>query len=1226
VAQELWWHPQLAGGRRLAVSRSGSATAGDGGNVNTGVQVIVQGAASPPARSAYRHLVEQVFPGHLVDRQAELRALAEYCTKKDLPSYLWLQAPAWAGKSALMAAFVLDPPTGVRIVSFFVTARWAGQGDRAAFLEAVLTQLAESAGQPLPDVLTESSRQGWFGKFLESAAAACEQNGTRLVLVIDGLDEDTGVTVGPDAHSVAALLPARPPRGVRVIVAGRPDPPVPSDVPSWHPLRDQAIVRQLSISHRATMARDDAERELARLLSDDLLGKNLLGLMVASGGGLTGADLAELTGRSPWEVGQVLKSVSGRSFTGRSSRWQRSETPIFVLAHEELRQTAVECLGSRAIEVFRDRLHAWADSYRQKQWPSTTPEYLLSDYPRMLHEAGDLPRMQDLAADRARLDRMLDLSGGDAAALAEVVDVLEFTRSQSNPDLNAVLRLAVTRDRLTSRNRGIPPGLLNSWVALGSPSRAEALARSVTNPSEQTANLTALARELVQADDLDTARQVAHQAESAAQLIEGRFERLTSWAALVEVWARTGDLKTTEIARQIRDVVALLTDEYRLAIRQEAARSSNRDYAVTTYTLAPIMVTYDDMMAALAQAQAAAGDFDGALSTARAIDNTFKNSLRSRVLTSLVEAMARAGDLARAEKTAQAIPVGYDQVQALAAVALAFARTPKTLDLARQLLGAAEAAVGAIPRPALQVRALASIAVALAAAGDLNRARNLARLAETVSESMKDEPNKLAVSADLARALIRSEDVERATQLARRARTIVDDLLVSGYGYKPVEAMERMVAVLIETGGFDQAREVARQIEDLVRVEVSPEQELRTRQALAAALVRAGDLEQAKGIVAAFDERVRDRGLIALADVLSEMDDLQQAENVILAVAEPILQARKLAGLAGKWYGRGNANNALAVTDIALTVLDSAIVQGDPDVPLRLIAEVLTQIKDYKRADDVFDRISDWRIRNSLRLRLAEICAGNGNMKRAEAVLRSVDQENELNSPQLASIVAAMVRGGDPDRAVRWAFDLGTREPVTIALAKELAETGDLDRAEWLIDSIASRSGKIEVLTALMESAASAHTAARFQKATVLAESAARSTTDPVKRASSLLACAEALARTGKTQAAESLINEAESIARSIGDQRANRPILRALVRSLLEVHAYDRAAAVALSISDPEHQMEAATMVVDKSDLQASRRLLASILVVADPIPYLDLVAKVEPRAVREAVGYLPL
>ena len=52
------------------------------------------------------------------------------------------------GKSALLAHFVLNPPPRVRIVAFFVTARFAGQGDQAGFAEVVLEQLAELARRP----------------------------------------------------------------------------------------------------------------------------------------------------------------------------------------------------------------------------------------------------------------------------------------------------------------------------------------------------------------------------------------------------------------------------------------------------------------------------------------------------------------------------------------------------------------------------------------------------------------------------------------------------------------------------------------------------------------------------------------------------------------------------------------------------------------------------------------------------------------------------------------------------------------------------------------------------------------------------------------------------------------------------------------------------------------------------------------------------------------------
>jgi hypothetical protein len=82
-------------------------------------------------------------------------------------------------------------------------------------------------------VLPEATRDAYLLDLMARAAAACKEAGTRLVLVVDGLDEDRSVTTGPQAHSIVGSLPAEPPAGMRVIVAGRADPPVPDDVPDW---------------------------------------------------------------------------------------------------------------------------------------------------------------------------------------------------------------------------------------------------------------------------------------------------------------------------------------------------------------------------------------------------------------------------------------------------------------------------------------------------------------------------------------------------------------------------------------------------------------------------------------------------------------------------------------------------------------------------------------------------------------------------------------------------------------------------------------------------------------------------------------------------------------------------------------------------------------------------------------------------------------------------------
>jgi hypothetical protein len=402
----------------------GAGGGGSGGLKPGGTAGLVLPAVS---RSAYLEQVRQVAPPELLGRGAELAELGRFCLDRDGPPYAWWRAGPWAGKSALLSSFVLRPPAGVaarvRIVSFFVTARLAAQDTREAFIRVVLEQLAALLGQSLPEVLPESTRDAYLLDLMSRAAAGCEEAGGRLVLVVDGLDEDRGLATGPYVHSIAGLLPGNPPSGMRVIVAGRPDPPVPGDVPDWHPLRDPAIVRRLDASPYARDVQRLSRQELQRLLTG-ALERDVLGLLTAARGGLTVQDLAGLAGAPLWDVERIVHTVAGRTLQGRPSLLSLQGRPtVYLLGHEELQAASVAYLGDR-IDDFRRRLHSWADGWRARGWPAETPEYLLAGYFRLLDDHGNLPRMTGLALDAARHARMLDLAGGDAAALSEVRAVL----------------------------------------------------------------------------------------------------------------------------------------------------------------------------------------------------------------------------------------------------------------------------------------------------------------------------------------------------------------------------------------------------------------------------------------------------------------------------------------------------------------------------------------------------------------------------------------------------------------------------------------------------------------------------------------------------------------------------------------------------------------------------------------------------------------------------------
>ncbi|MBN1174861.1 MAG: hypothetical protein JXA67_22065, partial [Micromonosporaceae bacterium] len=451
-------------------------------------------------------------PGGLQGRAAELAELTAFCAGDR--EYLWWKAGPWAGKSALLSTFVLNPPPGVEVVSFFITARLVAQCDSNAFTEALLDQLSAIVGETVPGSLPPAARDTLRRVLLTAAINKVLAEGRRLVLVVDGLDEDRGHQPGSGLPSVASLLPKVCGDGLRIVVASRPDPELPDDVPADHPLRHHGQIRQLAASRYATEVATRAGRELQDLLHGDRLHQDIIGLITASGGGLTLTELEELTDEPPYRLKRLLGGVFGRTITDRTDHTNTDPSRLYLFAHETLRETAALNLGVY-LDVYRDRLHTWADSYRlpthdRPAWPQDTPQYLLRGYPRMLASITDTDRLVSLAIDPIRHDRMLSVSGGDAAALAEIRACQYLLLQRPEPDLYALTRLSHHRSQLETRNANIPIDLPAVWAALNQPIRAEALVRGITDPWTQMRALTAVAEAAATAGDLDRAEQIAH--------------------------------------------------------------------------------------------------------------------------------------------------------------------------------------------------------------------------------------------------------------------------------------------------------------------------------------------------------------------------------------------------------------------------------------------------------------------------------------------------------------------------------------------------------------------------------------------------------------------------------------------------------------------------------------------------------------------------------------------
>ncbi|GAA2821679.1 hypothetical protein [Crossiella cryophila] len=1078
--------------RRIEVGDSGMASASSGGYANTGVHIgDVNLLTGVPVRTNYRHQVRRIAPPQLLDRERELAELAEFCTSPATAGrYRWWQAGAWSGKTALLSWFTLNPPPGVRVISFFITARLAGQNNRAAFLDNLLEQLLALLGETVPPFLTEHTREPHLLSRLEHAAQLCQDRGEQLILLVDGLDEDRGVTTGPDAHSIAALLPDPPPAGMRVLVAGRPNPPVPADVPQHHPLHAKDIVRPLAPSRAAKAIRREMERDLHCLLNGTPLEQDLLGLLTAAGGGLTKFDLAELTELtdcSPWEVASHLNTVTGRSFARRDSHYQPEQSPeVFLLGHEDIQLTAQDMLGPARLAAYRERLHGWAEGYRERGWPVGTPEYLVRGYHTMLTALGDLVRLTALVTDPGRQERMHEYSGSDSNALAEIVSVLAGQVERAQPDLTAITRLAVHRDHLNDRHSDIPPEMPAAWAMVGQVSRAEALLQFLTPAHARLDGVLALV-EIV----ADPALLV-----EATPLAKGHKDLLRLAAA----HARIGDLdRAAALMDQVEGQAADAAPEDRSEILLDLAltrfRLGETESAIETITgvkSAPALPGPVDRAAQLigiANVRVRMGE----VAMARTLAGEAERLLRSvpdrdepALLDSLAKVLARCGDLQHAETVARAITNPYTRDNALRAVA-------RASDPHRSA-----AIIRSIADQATKVSTMALVTA------DLDRLQALVWLAEadTLTQVIEDAYDRGLARADITTALIRIGELGHAEASARaiedprthataliavatahartgtvdRAFTLVHDAYsyVRTYGDR-VRVAETLLATAqacIRVGDHSRAVRLLSEAEPWARGSDNGAGRGHLLCLLADALLDAGAFDQAKTLADTVPEDWRDVAATYLTEHLSDSGDLAQAERIARAI--PTHRARYWA--------------LLTVADAgAAALIDEVEAHADEEDDLLWREELLARMAESMAGhDELVDRaVTTARSLTMTHLRFAALASaalGHARLGQdrdsatlldeVEDIAQQATLELRENSQVVPEVIAGLARIGDFDRAERLISALPDGLHRSMALSecvRELATRGDLGRAERLTGDITVLDSRVRSLLVLAQ-------------------------------------------------------------------------------------------------------------------------------------------------------------
>ncbi|MFJ4774125.1 hypothetical protein ACIP88_34305 [Streptomyces uncialis] len=484
----------------------------------------------PKGHFVRAHLPDVRALGGLVGRQDERAAMRAFVhdPAPGAPTYLCWHAELAVGKTALLADCVKRPPPNVDILNFFVSGT-RGTHTRAAFTRELGEQIRTFLHRNELSVPDPRDPREW-ADLLGEAAAKSTRRGRKLLLVVDGLDEDTAwADAGHDTDgkagrasgavhegSIAALLPDRPVSGLRIIVSLRHSTRLPDDLPAGHPLRRRECLRVLGPCERAAEIGRATEAGVDRLRASEL-GRTVMGLLAAAGGGLRVVDLAELAEAPFDEVDRLVHGADGRGIV--------LDDPVagtYALRTEVLRSVRHE-LGPTDMGRHTELLHTWAGNWRAVGWPEGTPPYLLTDYLGLLE---DPARRAEYVLDARRQVRGVAVAG-HTIVLAQI-DALgqdASDRRTTGPGrLGSAARLAASRALLRRQAPQVPPEASALFVGLGDVPRARALARSASRPVLRAALLARVAVEVSRAD-LRGAVSIAEEAARWAADADREFPR-----------------------------------------------------------------------------------------------------------------------------------------------------------------------------------------------------------------------------------------------------------------------------------------------------------------------------------------------------------------------------------------------------------------------------------------------------------------------------------------------------------------------------------------------------------------------------------------------------------------------------------------------------------------------------------------------------------------------------
>ena len=461
-------------------------------------------------------------------------------------------------------------------------------------------------------------------------------------------------------------------------------------------------------------------------------------------------------------------------------------------------------------------------------------------------------------------------------------------------------------------------------------------------------------------------------AQGSVRQIESTPDRAKALSKIAHLQAKIGDgaaAKTTfafakRTAKQISDASSLF---------------SRRNYSLSD----------------IAETQAKAGDTDGALQTARLIDDAPD---RARALSGIAETQAKAGDADEALQTARLIDDALDRARALSGIA-------ETQAKAGDADGALQTA-RLIEWAYYRAEALSEISKVQAKAGDGASAETTLALAIQSAGQVRAEGNRGTSLSNIADAQARAGNIDGALQTAKQ----IDNATLRA------EALTRIAATQAEIGNnvaatttLALAMRAATQIGDgktdaqgfyrILRAGIFVN--------IAATQAQAGDtdaaLQTAKLIEWAY---YRAFALSKIADALTKAENTDGALQTAKLIDDADLRARALSRIAATQAETGNG--AAARTTLALAIRTATQISDRRGAALCDIAATQAQTGDTDGALQTAKQIDDATYRACALSKIAKVLAKAGDIKSAIDTTRRIKHEEEftLAITYIANVVA----------------------------------------------------------------------------------------------------------------------------------------------------------------------------------------------------------------------------